>query len=352
MSKESRRAARAARESRRLGAAGAARPTAESGVTGATQAEADGGSSPTGAAGASSPTGGAGTRRPTAPATRAGRRERVRRYQEPTFLERRRNLLIGVASAAVVAVVVGVVFLSATQPVYACTNVFDPSPTPPVSPGSSTRLGFAEENMSNSHIVSRPQRYLYCPPASGTHLSLAGQGPIAPKVYKPSDNVGPPNWLHNLEHGGLVVLYRNDSPGATTAGLQAFQEFYNTFPPSPICKIPAYQSSPVVARFDTMPHPYAVLVWDRVLYMDTWDPALAIRFYNEEDERFDRDGALIQPPEDVYGCGARLQSASPAPSDSAAPPASPSAAPSEASSGAPSAAAPSAASPEPSPSAS
>ena len=340
MSKESRRAARAARESRRLGAAGAARPAADSGMTSGTTTDATAG------AGAASPTGAAVTRRPAGPATRAGRRERVRRYHEPTFLERYRSLLIGVAAVAVVAVVLGIVFISATQPVYACSNVFDPSPTPPVSPGSSTRLGFAEENMGNSHLVSRPQRYLYCPPASGTHLNVAGQGPIAPRVYKPSDNVGPPNWIHNLEHGGLVVLYRNDSPGATTAGLQAFQDFYNTFPASPICKVQPYQISPVIARFDTMPHPYAVLVWDRVFYMDTWDPALAIRFFNEEDERLDTDGALIQPPEDAFGCGARLQSASPAPSDSATPSAAPSG-----SSGAPSAA-PSAASPEPSPSAS
>ena len=340
MSKESRRAARAARESRRLGAAGAARPDAERGTTS--------GAPTTGPAGAGIPTAGAGTRRPSPPATRAGRRERVRRYHEPSFLERYRSLLIGIAAVAIVAVVVGIVFISATQPAYACSNILDPSPTPPVSPGSSTRLGFAEEDMGRSHLVSRPQRYLYCPPASGTHIAQTGQGPIVPKVYKPSDNVGPPNWIHNLEHGGLVVLYRNDSPGATTAGLQAFQEFYNTFPPSPICKIPAYQVSPVVARFDTMPHPYALLVWDRVLYMDTWDPALAIRFYNEEDERLDKDGALIQPPEDIFGCNAKLQSASPAPSDSA-PSAAPSSAPSGAS-GAPSAA-PSAASPEPSASA-
>jgi hypothetical protein len=335
VSKESRRAARAARESRRLGVAGAGRPTPDAGTTS---------ESPTaGAAGTPGSSGGAGTRRPAPPATRAGRRERVRRYHEPTFLERYRSLLIGVAAVAVLAVVVGVVFVSATQPVYACSNMFDPSPTPTVSPGSSTRLGFPEENMGNSHIVSRPQKYLFCPPASGNHINAAGQGPIAPRVYKPGDNIGPPNWVHNLEHGGLVVLYRNDSPGATAEGLKAFQDFYNAFPASPICKIPAYQVSPVIARFDSMPHPYAVLVWGRVLYMDTWDPALALRFYNEEDERLDKDGALIQPPEDVFGCGAKLQSASPAAAESSAPSVAPSDVPSAPSSPAPSA------SPEPSP---
>ena len=313
MSKESRRAARAARESRRLGAAGAGRP-------------ADGavGSSASTAAGAASSAAGAGTvRRPAGAPTRAGRRERVRRYHEPTFLERYRTLLIGIAGVAILAVVLGVVLVGATQPVYACASMFDPSPTPTVSPGSSTRLGFPEEDMGNSHNVTRPQTYLLCPPASGTHINAVGQGPITPRVYKPSDSVGPPNWVHNLEHGGLVVLYRNDSPGATTAGLQAFQQFFDTFPTSPICKIPKGVISPVIARFDQMPHPYAVLVWDRVLYMDTWDPALAIRFFNEESERLDADGALVAPPEDATGCKARI--ASPSPSGPAAQSAQPSA---------------------------
>jgi hypothetical protein len=82
--------------------------------------------------------------------------------------------------------------------------------------------------------------------------------------------------------------------------------------------------------------------------MDTWDPDLAIRFYNEEAERLDANGDLVAPPEDITNCGARLKaSASPsvAPSDAGA-----SGAP--AASAAPSAAPSAAASPEPSASAS
>jgi hypothetical protein len=336
VSKESRRAARAARESRRLGAAGTARPPGARG-TSAEDARAGSAAAAGAVAGA-----GAGARRPAGPATRAGRRETIRRYHEPTFLEKYRTLLVGVAAVAVLAIVLGVVFIGATQPVYACTNIFDPSPTPTVSPGSSTRLGFPEDDMGASHVVSRPQKYLFCPPASGNHLNVSGQGPIAPRVFKPGDNVGPPNWVHNLEHGALVVLYTSGGPGATPAGLQAFQSFYDTFPASPICKIAPHALSPVIAPFDQMPHPFALLVWDRVLYMDTWDPALALRFFNEEAERLDKDGALIAPPEDASGCKARLQSASPGASGSAAPSAGSSAAPSAASPAAPSA------SPEPS----
>ncbi len=331
MSKESRRAARAARESRRLGVSGSARPT---GATDSTDRPAASGAGRTSGGGSASGSD-----------TRAGRRDRVRRYHEPTFLEKYRTLLIGVAGVAILAVVVGVVFLGATQPVFACTNVFDPSPTPSVSPGSSTRLGFIEEDMGNSHVVSKPQKYLFCPPASGNHLNAVNLGPILAHVYKPDDSIGPPNWIHNLEHGAMVILYRNDSPGATAAGLAAFKTFYDTFPPSPICKIPAGQLSPVVARFDQMPHAYAALVWDRVLYMDTWDPDLALRFYAEESERLDADGALVAPPEKQ--CNPQA-SAAPSSGTSESPAASvePSAAASVEPTVAPSA------SPEPSPSAS
>jgi len=338
VSKESRRAARAARESRRLGAAGSRPATGDDASSAA----------PTSGPGAGVPVA-SGTRRQP-PAARAGRRERVRRYHEPTFLEKYRAVLIGIAAVAVLAVVVGVVFISATQPVYACGSEFNPSPTPTVSPGASgVRLGFAEDDMGNSHSVSRPQKYLFCPPASGNHINQAGKGPIQPRVYKPGDDVGPPNWIHNLEHGGLVVLYQSNSPGSSADGLKAFQDFFNTFPTSPICQVPPGQIGPVIAPFDSMTHPYAVLVWDRVLFMDTWDPALAIRFFNEEDERLDKDGALIAPPEDVTGCKARIApSASPsaAPSASNAPAASASDVPSADASAA------SSASPEPSPSAS
>ena len=87
------------------------------------------------------------------------------------------------------------------------------------------------------------------------------------------------------------------SPGASEAGQQQFQEFFDTFPPSPICELPAGRLSPVIARFDTMPYDYAALVWTRVLPMTEWDPSLALEFYETESERLDADGAFVTPPE-------------------------------------------------------
>lgn len=337
MSKESRHAARLARESRR--AAGAGR-TPGAGSTGPGSLETG---TPRTPGPATTPrTSGVGGGRPiSGPGARAGRRERARPGPAPTFLERYRNVIVTVAAIAIVAVAVGYVFIGSTAASYTCGSQFAPSPTPPLSPDSSARLGFQEEDMGNQHITVNPVNYLFCPPASGSHFNNPQvTGPIPPRVYKPDDKVGPSNWIHNLEHGGLVVLYRKDSPGATSAGQQAFRSFYDSFPASPICKVPAGVLSPVIARFDDMPHAYAVLVWDRVLYLDTWDAALATKFYMTESERLDANGALVAPPEQQC----TLPSPSAAPSGSAAA-ASASAAPA---SSAPSASPSAAASPSPS----
>jgi hypothetical protein len=233
-----------------------------------------------------------------------------------SFFERYRTLLVGGVVVAIAAVVIGLVVTQTTQAAYTCTIQWEPTPTASPAADASPRLGYPQDNMGNSHAVQRPQRYTFCPPASGNHYNQPGTlGPIVPRVYGPSDNVGPPNWIHNLEHGAIVILYRGDGPGATPEGQQAFRTFFESFPPSPICRKAAGQLSPVIARFDDMKWPFAALVWGRVLPMETWDPALALKFYATESERLDADGAFIAPPEPQ--CAAPSPSAEP--SGSAAP---------------------------------
>jgi hypothetical protein len=281
---------------------------------------------------------------------RAGRRDRPRYVERKSFVERNRNLLVSGVIVAVIAVVGGLIFLQATQPAYACTSVWKPDPTPSPAAGASNRIGYLQPDMGNTHVnIGKSVKYAYCPPASGEHVNVAGVGPISPaRIFKPDDKAIPEQWIHNLEHGGLVILYRGDSPGATAAGLASFQTFFDAFPTSPICQVAPHKLSPIVARFDQMATPFAALVWDRVLPMDTWDPALATQFYLTEAERKDSDGKFVAPPEWQAICDPALQSAPPTESPGPSVIASGSAAPSAA---APSAAAPSSApsvSPEPS----
>jgi hypothetical protein len=269
--------------------------------------------------------------------------------EQKPFFERYRSLLIGAVGVAVAAVVIGLVITQTTAVAIACSIEWEPAPTASPAAGATPRLGYAQDIMASTHDVARPQTYTFCPPASGKHFNASGLGPIVPRVFRPDDSVGPTNWVHNLEHGGLVVLYRGDSPGATADGQQAFRTFFDSFPPSPICQVPPGRLSPVIARFDQMKWPYAALVWGRVLPMETWDPALALQFYAAESERRDADGAFVAgfPPEPQ--CAAPSQNAAPsAPAPSLEASGSPAASSSPAASGA---TAPSA-SPEPSPAAS
>ena len=178
-------------------------------------------------------------------AERTGRRERVRRYDQKSPFERYRSVIIGAAVVLVGALVIGLVFVQSTAASYSCSIQWEPAPTAAPAAGASARLGYQQDDMGISHAVSKPQRYTFCPPASGNHYNQPGTlGPITPRVYRPTDSVGPSNWIHNLEHGGIVILYKGDSEGATEAGLQRFRSFFDTFPPSPICQLPAGSALP------------------------------------------------------------------------------------------------------------
>jgi hypothetical protein len=130
----------------------------------------------------------------------------------------------------------------------------------------------------------------------------------------------PQNWVHNLEHGGLVVLYRD-----AEADQSALRAVYDAIPASPVCGFePGGQSpGPVIARFDQMAWPFAALVWGRVLPLETLDQAAILDFYARYGERTNPE-KYCEVPEPSAG-----PSASGSVAPSASPAASPSAAPSE-----------------------
>ena len=204
MSKASRRQQRLAKQSETGGSTGSS----------GTSSSATGGTS---AAGASS---GRHSTSPTGTA-RAGRRERQRvTYQgQQSFVERRRGLLIGLAAVVGIGLIGGVIFLQASAPAYACSTEWVPTATAVPPAGSSPQPGYVQDDMGRKHIqVGDPVKYTYCPPASGSHFNASGQGPIPPRLYGPNDVTLPQGWVHNLEHGALVLLYRSDSEGATPRG--------------------------------------------------------------------------------------------------------------------------------------
>jgi len=261
---------------------------------------------------------------------RIGRRERARPFERGSFLRRYRLLLLGAAVVAVVAVVGVGVFAAATQPVFACSTEWQPTPTASPGPDASPQPGYVQPDMGNQHVaIGTVVRYSYCPPASGRHYIKTGVFPIPARIYGPNDPVFPEGWVHNLEHGALVVLYKGAD--VDPAALKAL---WDAIPASPVCGFPVggNSPSPVIARFDQMAWPFAAMVWDRVLPLQTLDTAAILELYKTYGERTNPEKLCAFP------------SASPSASPSGSPGAggSPSAAPSETPSTAPSESAPSA----------
>ena len=137
----------------------------------------------------------------------------------------------------------------------------------------------------------------------------------------------PDGWVHNLEHGAMVILYRgrDGDPGLTSDAQTQLKTLFDGFPPSPVCGIARGTSQgPVIARFDEMTTPYAAIVWDRVLPLQTLDTTQILTFWQQWGERTNPEPQCSPP------------SAAPSVAPSASASAAPSAAPSTPSSTAPS----------------
>ena len=253
-------------------------------------------------------------RRPSA-AARAARRSRRAAPSGASYLERNRNRLLVGAGAIVFAILAGLAFFNASQPAYACSMAFDPTPAPsqqaptpaPVAsgataaPASPPPPGYVQPDMGNVHAGAGTRvRYANCPPASGRHFSGAGIGPIRAGVYGPDEAQVPQGWVHNLEHGAIVLLYNcgpdGDPAACTDPGQAALESLYARWPASPVCNIPAGAGpAPVIARFDDMEFPYAAIVWDVVLPMDTIDETALFDFYARQGERFNPEQLCPAP---------------------------------------------------------
>jgi len=261
--------------------------------------------------------------RRTPPPTNRSRASRAyRAAPERSFLERNRNrLLWGLAGIALVAIA-SMAFLNATSPAYACSTEWEPAVTPEPAPSATPRLGYVQNDMGREHVsLGAFVRYVLCPPASGKHYNAQGEGPVRPGTYGPDDEATPQGWIHNLEHGGLVVLYRCESgdSGCSEAAQSAMQAFYASFPNSPICDLPAGSVGPIIARFDEMQWPYAALLWGQILPLDEFDTQLILDFFAQQGERSNPEAlcAAPTPTPGPTGSPAPSGSGSPAPSGSA-----------------------------------
>jgi len=101
--------------------------------------------------------------------------------------------------------------------------------------------------------------YQHNPPASGPHYPFwARYGEYATPLARGY-------WVHNLEHGAVVFLYRPDTSSAVVTSLR---DVFRALAPDRECGIPRALLTPD----PLMPRPIAVVAWDWVLDSDVVEP--------------------------------------------------------------------------------
>jgi hypothetical protein len=193
-----------------------------------------------------------------------------------------------------VIVVVGVVgfFIvsGASAKPYECATLLTPAPEatapavagPVASAAPTPMLGFAVQDYGRDHVSpGSTVRYAFCPPASGSHWNVAGRAPLQRRVYQPGDDVTPGNWVHNLEHGYVVIAYRDELTPEQEAGIQ---EVFDRAHQGPIAAQCNLANKVIAVPFADMDEPFALIAWDRVLLMPEWDTEQALTFTNQWQE--------------------------------------------------------------------
>ena len=175
---------------------------------------------------------------------------------------------------------------------YRCDSLLTPAPSEspgtlpsagPTAPSPTPRLGFTTDILGRNHVrdLNAVIEYAFCPPTSGDHFNVTNRGPIRAAVYPANEEQIPGGWLHNMEHGYVVALYRCQSgvlgqgdciSAAEMAQMQAF------FDQAPTSINPSCKTKVVVARFDSMDTRFALLAWGRALLVDEFDLDTALLF--------------------------------------------------------------------------
>ncbi|HET7725981.1 MAG TPA: DUF3105 domain-containing protein [Candidatus Limnocylindrales bacterium] len=117
--------------------------------------------------------------------------------------------------------------------------------------------------------------YGHCPPTSGTHYAAT----LLARLHGPTEPTVPQEWVHNLEHGEVVLLYSCGSQCEEV--LDDLGAIARDAPPSPLCDNPAL----VVTRYEDMPAPFALAAWGRLRYLRSADADIVAAFIRGHADR-------------------------------------------------------------------
>jgi len=181
----------------------------------------------------------------------------------------RRNLFIigGILGTAAVAILIVALALNHAAQVSTQNRL-------PFQTVSGT-IGTAVPDEGRTHVdPSTTPTYKSYPPASGPHYSAQG---IAPVPWQTIDTLQEGQYLHNLEHGGIAILYDCPSGTACTTLKNSLENYVKNLAPVE----PTYGEVKVVLTPYSrgMQKKVALVAWDYIEFLDSYDPAEITRFY-------------------------------------------------------------------------
>ena len=173
------------------------------------------------------------------------------------------------------------------------TCPFDSNAAPPYDPNppdvnSQPAVGQVIAEMPHTHVAPPAKvQYEHNPPTSGCHYSLSGQAPVTRGVY--TQQISAEYWVHNLEHGYIVVLY--NCPSGCDADFQQLRQWYDKEQSKPDTGLVQYaQANPsanfkpyakiVVLPWPSMQPRFAAVSWDYYDPMTKLDVNELNRFYD------------------------------------------------------------------------
>lgn len=131
-----------------------------------------------------------------------------------------------------------------------------------------------DEGSPNHIDPSTTWTYKFYPPTSGPHFAVQGSAPVA---WQTVDTLVEGQFVHNLEHGGIAILYNCPSGNDCTTLKNQLENYVKNLAPVE----PQYQEVKIVMTPYSrgMQKKVALVAWHYVDFLDGYDQAEITRFY-------------------------------------------------------------------------
>ncbi len=138
------------------------------------------------------------------------------------------------------------------------------------------------EHVPDGTVISYRTR----PPTSGAHYDAP-----SPSYGMAEQEVPPGNWVHNLEHGAIVLLY--NCPSGCPDLVAQIKDLYASLPRGRNGRLGGRL---LAVKYADMDHKLAVAAWGRLLELDDFDPDQIRKFYDAYIDRGPECQNLVCPP--------------------------------------------------------